>query len=863
MMSSSLQANANWPIAWKTMYQQVVQNRIESELLLERIRQAAKAARLAKTPQPNTIQKPAIVIPPIAIETKKTSEPQSSVPVSETSPLVAPQGKVFEFKDIRPIGVGYSFDCAFAEDKNLHFRQTMQDSEFVDTKGEAYASFGVCDGHSEIKRKGNVFDPKSLVIMDSGKEVAEYVAQQIPIKLAKYIEAPFLSPKEVFTNVFADVDKGLAQDEKFKGGGSCVTMATVRENTLYTANAGDCRIILVRRTPVPFGVWSVKRLTKDHKPDDSGEANRITSIKGGFVAAGRVQGVLAVSRALGDLELRPYVSGVPDVTETRLRRDMYALVIACDGLWDVVDDSQAMSVLSRNSDKEAKEQAQILVDLAISKGSRDNITVMIVRFHTTEEAEDDDDEEEEEKDEKVDEEAEETKDQDTETIEPENQDHDKTGKDEKNENGGERDEGEEKAEGEGDEIQERVDESDDSEPIPLSVNDNNETIKTYLLHWIRQKAQQLDWNLDEDEDDKIIITFTGADVESRINVSIPAYNVSSSRVSELLFKDIPRSIYGRIDEIKMSKLTSFEEADLEAKEDDEEESGDEQAEGDETDAEAEGDAGEEEEDEQDDEDDEGDEGEDEEANVRQGEQKEAIKKLAIYVDVHKITDYHPENTTFAYDDNSILITLDTKQVPGQELEEFLDNQGVFSDEDVHVTVKTQYSLEDNVRSIIAEYAREHKLDKYKESETTIKVIESTDTKDETDTLDIRINLDTIPYELTHALNTKFNKYNVNVQKTGLNIYDIDAVLTRLRLGVRDARIDGPIDEKTKTVNIILNKPTFEVSKLVDALKEYAPEYTYNVVRGSSGKTKGKQGKKSNAKGSGSKDENVLEMEEDD
>lgn len=880
-MSRSLQARPDWPIAWTNMYQQVVQNRIEAEQLLAKIRKLADTAKASRVKtKPLVIPSP-VVVPPlgIAIETKK--KPGGPQPLSLSMSSLNPETKVYQVKDIRPVGVAYSFDCAFAEENNLHFRQSMQDAEFIDTRGETYASFGVCDGHGDVKYN-------ALVPVDSGKVVAEYAAQQIPIKLAKYIEAPYSSPKEVFTNVFADVDIGLEKDSKFKGGGACVTMATVYENTLYTANAGDCRIVLAKRTPVPFGVWSAVRLTKDHKPDDPDETARIKKL-GGAVYSGRLLGKLGVSRALGDHEFRPYISRVPDVTETKLARNMYALIIACDGLWDVVDDSEAVQVLSKNSDKDAKQQAQLLVNLAVSKGSTDNITVMIVRFYPTDEAEGEEEEQEEV-----------TKEQESETEEIEQEtEGEENGKDEAalKDTKEETDEGtkEEFVEDKEDEEKEakekdKESETDLSKPEPLAEDANDTVIKTYLEQWIRYMSNEFDWDLDEDEDDKLEITFKEDGV---IRISIPANNVSGHWVDTLLQQDLPQPIHDRIETIKMSRLTSFEEADLEESEqraklakeketqDAETSEAEEKSENGQQsdvesengqDAEAEGDVGEEkeaasEEDEKDD-DDEGDEGEGEEVNVRQTEQKEALKKLALYVDVHKITDYHPENTTFVYDDDSILITLDTTQVPGQELEEFFDNQGVFSDEDVHVTVKTQYSLEDNVRRIIAEYAREHKLDKYKDSETTIKVIESTDAKDETDTLDIRINLDAIPYDLSRALSSKFNKYRVEVQKTGLNDNDIDAVLTRLRLGVREARIVGPIDETTKTVNIILNKPTLEISKVVDALKEYAPEYTYNVVRGrgsSSGKGKGKQGKKSNTKGGGgkSKDENVLEMEEDD
>src|SRR6202035_5165989 len=68
---------------------------------------------------------------------------------------------------------------------------------------------------------------------------------------------------------------------------------------LYTANAGDARGVLCRG-------GKAMRLTYDHKGSDKQEAKRITDA-GGFVMSGRVNGVLAVTRSLGDSSMKEYV----------------------------------------------------------------------------------------------------------------------------------------------------------------------------------------------------------------------------------------------------------------------------------------------------------------------------------------------------------------------------------------------------------------------------------------------------------------------------------------------------------------------------------------------------------------------------
>lgn len=73
------------------------------------------------------------------------------------------------------------------------------------------------------------------------------------------------------------------------------------------------------------------RLTYDHKGSDSQEAKRITDA-GGFVMNNRVNGVLAVTRSLGDASMKEFVVGSPYTTETVLDEEDEFLIVACDGV---------------------------------------------------------------------------------------------------------------------------------------------------------------------------------------------------------------------------------------------------------------------------------------------------------------------------------------------------------------------------------------------------------------------------------------------------------------------------------------------------------------------------------------------------
>ncbi len=98
-----------------------------------------------------------------------------------------------------------------------------------------------------------------------------------------------------------------------------------RQRVLYTANVGDARIVLCRN-------GKALRLSYDHKGMDENEGRRITKA-GGLILNNRVNGVLAVTRALGDSYLKDLVTGHPYTTETVIQPDQDEfLILACDGV---------------------------------------------------------------------------------------------------------------------------------------------------------------------------------------------------------------------------------------------------------------------------------------------------------------------------------------------------------------------------------------------------------------------------------------------------------------------------------------------------------------------------------------------------
>lgn len=180
--------------------------------------------------------------------------------------------------------------------------------------------------------------------------------------------------------------------------------------TIHCANAGDARIVLSSSTARLADSTSESanekseskavRLTHDHKATDPDEISRIES-SGGMMLRGRVLGVLAVARSLGDHGLKEFVIGRPflssmtvevdgKLTDTNSAKSPYTdgefLIVACDGLWDVVGDQEAVDLVrnfvndtsSIHSSKNRRDKvARFLIDEALRRGSTDNITVIV------------------------------------------------------------------------------------------------------------------------------------------------------------------------------------------------------------------------------------------------------------------------------------------------------------------------------------------------------------------------------------------------------------------------------------------------------------------------------------------------------
>ena len=136
------------------------------------------------------------------------------------------------------------------------------------------------------------------------------------------------------------------------------------------ANVGDSTVIACIN-------GKAEVLSKDHKASDPEEVQRIER-QGGAVLSGRINGYLAVGRALGDYNFRPFVSEIPFIRFGKLPVETKFVIIASDGLWDVVSHQEAVDAVIELESPSI--MAHKLGALALRKRTRDNVTCGVILF---------------------------------------------------------------------------------------------------------------------------------------------------------------------------------------------------------------------------------------------------------------------------------------------------------------------------------------------------------------------------------------------------------------------------------------------------------------------------------------------------
>ncbi|ANB50706.1 putative protein phosphatase 2c [Powai lake megavirus] len=270
-------------------------------------------------------------------------------------------------------------------------REDNEDVELINMnllpKNNKYAPidlFIVCDGHG-------------------GKSVAQYVAPILEKYIMHYNNKFPLSKKKII-KIYDTIQNKLENDHNnIADACGCTALVIIRyldpdnNENIQVINIGDCRAVLNRNgLAIP--------LSKDHKPIWPDEKKRIDRVNHKHDFEREIHfdhgdwriGDLSVSRAFGDIDNTPHVNHIPDVFNYVLDTDDEFIVMACDGVWDVLENHEVINFIKDHKEKnniefydipgkypsqevyKSKNIARKLASYAIAKGSTDNVSVIII-----------------------------------------------------------------------------------------------------------------------------------------------------------------------------------------------------------------------------------------------------------------------------------------------------------------------------------------------------------------------------------------------------------------------------------------------------------------------------------------------------
>ncbi|CAI5478364.1 unnamed protein product [Closterium sp. Yama58-4] len=329
------------------------------------------------------------VAPPSAAAT--TLAAAAAAPTAEDAPSVAASETKVTTPPRRRLKVG----CHAAQGR----RDEMEDHVVVlEDIGAGFLYAGVFDGHAgassakflsdelhddcmEALEGGAVLEDEDLTAAEDALEDAFLKADQ---RLLQWLEEHSSEPES----------------------GSTGTVAFVRHDRLFVAHIGDSRAVMAVGGDEGY-------ISDDHKPSgDSSKAQaeikRINKA-GGWVSQGRVCGVIAVSRAFGNVAFKTrkeemmqqgvkkgkwttrwvskrkydsdWISALPDVYGTELTEDAEFVIIASDGLWDAFSSSEAVSFVRSEMQKhgDVQQACEALVHAALhDRGTEDNTSVIVI-----------------------------------------------------------------------------------------------------------------------------------------------------------------------------------------------------------------------------------------------------------------------------------------------------------------------------------------------------------------------------------------------------------------------------------------------------------------------------------------------------
>ncbi|VDO03291.1 unnamed protein product [Rodentolepis nana] len=275
------------------------------------------------------------------------------------------------------------------------WRSSMEDAHCAITRLPGHLKdwsfFAVFDGHAGAlvseQCAAELLNASSLLVIFIEaffRIVDTEEFKNIDPELAPSIEEIREGIREGFLSLDEDMRKLPQIVNGLDRSGSTAVCVLITPKHLFFVNCGDSRAVLIRDGVVGFA-------TTDHKPTHPNERRRIQKA-GGSVVVDRVNGNLAVSRSLGDYSYKTVsnlgpteqlVSPEPEITV--INRDLekdQMIVLACDGVWDVMSNDYLCSVVSERMGcmDDLSRICNEVIDYCLYSGSSDNMSMVLVAF---------------------------------------------------------------------------------------------------------------------------------------------------------------------------------------------------------------------------------------------------------------------------------------------------------------------------------------------------------------------------------------------------------------------------------------------------------------------------------------------------
>lgn len=265
----------------------------------------------------------------------------------------------------------------FAVSAMQGWRKDMEDAHITQNRfpgAPNMSLFSVFDGHGG-SLIANQSKQRLVEVLQKMEGFTQAVSQ--PQKLGEYMRKAYLEMDAEMREM-----PEVVREEDTSG---CTALSVLITDThIICANSGDSRSVMAT------GGVTVE-LSFDHKPTNPDERARIENA-GGTVSQKRVDGDLAVSRALGDYNYkktagcRPEeqkVSAEPEIKVVERKPEDEFVILACDGIWDVMSSDDAnnfVRTLMMEGEKSLPLICEEILDECLLRNSRDNMSVIVVVF---------------------------------------------------------------------------------------------------------------------------------------------------------------------------------------------------------------------------------------------------------------------------------------------------------------------------------------------------------------------------------------------------------------------------------------------------------------------------------------------------